>query len=92
MKVICTNASNKPKQISTDQWPIKGQTYTVVRVVRLSLQQDKLGLILKEISITDSFPYEFYDSARFSPVEELEKEEKALSEEQFSEVDLESLM
>ena len=91
MKVVCINDSNKPSKISKDQWVKKGQTYTVIRIVRLALQNDKLGLILKEIKLDKScFPYEFYDSDRFTPVEEsLEKEE--LVEELVQEADLESI-
>ena len=87
MRVICINASNKPKSIPVEQWIKEGEVYTVVRVVRLSLQQDKLGLILKEVQLANCFPYEFYDSERFTPVDDV-KEEKEEVEEIAKEVDL----
>jgi hypothetical protein len=70
MKVRCINSSNKPKQIPEDQWVKEGEIYTVTRIVRLALQQDRLGLILKEIKLVDCFPYEFYDSNRFEPIDD----------------------
>jgi hypothetical protein len=70
MKVVCINSSNKPKEIPSDQWIIEGKEYTVVRLVRMAIQGNKMGVLLKEVQIgEDSFPYEFYDSDRFKPVE-----------------------
>lgn len=87
MKVICINDSNKPKKITEDQWVKKGQLYTVIRVVRLALQNDKLGLILKEIKLDKScFPYEFYDSDRFIVANEIMEKEELIRE-----ADLESI-
>jgi hypothetical protein len=83
MKVRCINASNKPKQIPDDQWVKEGEIYTVIRVVKLSLQQDRLGLILKEIKLIECFPYEFYDSNRFEPFEEDSKKEEVVKEADF---------
>lgn len=69
MKVVCINDSNKPKKIPDDQWIKAGDEYTVTRVVRLALQNDKLGLLLKEVKMDDScFPYKFYDADRFAIV------------------------
>jgi hypothetical protein len=75
MKVRCVNSANKPKSIPDDQWIKEGEIYTVTRVVQLALQQDRLGLILEEIKLTDCFPYEFYDSNRFEPVDNLTEKE-----------------
>lgn len=81
MKVICIDASNKPSKISSDEWIQEGVTYTVVEVVNMGLQPGKLGIRLKEVNLTEkSFPYEYYDSSRFLPIEglvaEAEKVEK----------------
>ena len=89
MKVLCINASNKPKQIPDDQWIKEGETYTVTRIVRPALQQGVLGLILKEIKLIDCFPYEFYNSDRFIPINETLDREK---EETVKEADLDSLV
>jgi len=81
MKVVCINDSNKPSKITEDQWVKKGEVYTVIRVVRLALQKDKLGLILKEIKLDkSSFPYEFYDSNRFIVAEEVMDKEELVKE------------
>lgn len=68
MKVLCVDDTNKPKKIPNDQWIKEGETYTVTRIVRLALQQDRFGFILKEVQLVDCFPYEYYDSNRFIPV------------------------
>ena len=84
MKVICINSSNKPKEIPSDQWVIEGEEYTVVRLVRMAIQGNKMGVLLKEVQIgEDSFPYEFYDSDRFKPIE-IKKEALELEEAEFS--------
>ena len=81
MRVLCINDSNKPSKITEDQWIKKGEIYTVTRVVRLALQKDKLGLILKEIKLDKScFPYEFYDSERFIVAEEVMEKEELIKE------------
>jgi hypothetical protein len=71
MRVICINALNRPTKVPIEQWIKEGEIYTVMRIVRLALQQDKLGLLLKEIKMEDScFPYEFYDGDRFAIIDE----------------------
>lgn len=73
MQVICINALNKPKQIPDNKWVTEGEIYTVVRLVRLNLQQNKLGIVLEEIDLDEScFPYHYFDADRFSPVVNLE--------------------
>jgi hypothetical protein len=84
MKVICIDSSKKPAKISSDEWIQEGIVYTVVEVVNMGLQQGRLGVRLKEVTLSEkSFPYEYYDSSRFLPIEgliaEVEKvEEKEL--------------
>lgn len=87
MKVICINDSNRPSKIAEKHWIKKGQTYTVIKVVRLALQENKLGLVLKEIKLDKScFPYEFFDSDRFITAEEIIKKTELKKE-----ADLDSL-
>lgn len=81
MKVICIDASKKPAKISSDEWIQEGIVYTVVEVVNMGLQQGRLGVRLKEVTLSEkSFPYEYYDSSRFLPIEgliaEVEKKEE----------------
>ena len=85
MKVICIDSSNKPSKISSDEWIQEGVTYTVVEVVNMGLQQGKLGVRLKEVTLTQkSFPYEYYDATRFIPIDGL----VAHSKEEEKEVEL----
>ena len=79
MKVICIDADNKPKNIPIEEWVKEGDMYNVTRIVRMGLQKNIYGFLLKEIQLSSrSFPYELYDSSRFLPIELLSdiKEEK----------------
>jgi len=79
MKLVCINDSNKPDKIPIEDWPKKNHPYTAVKVVKMGIQKNKQGVLLKEISLKASaFPYEYYDLQRFIPFElftgELEEE------------------
>ena len=79
MKVICIDADNKPQNIPIEEWVKEGDMYNVTRIVRMGLQKDIYGFLLKEVQLSSrSFPYELYDSSRFLPIELLSdiKEEK----------------
>jgi hypothetical protein len=79
MKVICIDNSKKPKNVPVEEWVQEGDTYTVTRIVRMGLQKDTYGFLLKEVQLSSrSFPYELYDATRFLPIELLSeiKEEK----------------
>ena len=66
MKVICIDSSNKPSKIPDNEWITEGQVYTVTQVVKMGLQNNKAGVKLKEVELSESsFPYEFYDFERF---------------------------
>ena len=72
MKVICIDSDNKPDKIPDNEWIKEGLVYTVVQVVNMGLQQNKLGVKLKEVDLSEeSFPYQFYDFNRFIPIEML---------------------
>jgi hypothetical protein len=77
MKAICIDASNKPSKVSESEWLIEGQIYTITRVVRMGLQNNKFGVLLKEVKLSsESFPYELYDADRFIIIDELLKSEQ----------------
>ena len=80
MKVICIDADNKPKNVPIEEWVQEGNTYTVTRIVRMGLQKETYGFLLKEVQLSNrSFPYELYDAIRFLPIEllyEIKEEEK----------------
>jgi hypothetical protein len=81
LQVICINASNKPKQIPDNKWVKEGEIYTILRLVRMNLQQNKLGIVLEEIELDEScFPYHYFDADRFSPVQLITKKEEVKEE------------
>lgn len=70
MKAICIDASNKPNKIPDNEWVKEGEVYTITRVVRMGLQDNKFGVLLKEVKLSaESFPYELYDADRFLPID-----------------------
>jgi len=70
MQVECINDGNKPKQVPTEKWIVKGQIYTVIATTSMNLQRNKIGLKLKEIELDQScFPYEYFDADRFKIVQ-----------------------
>jgi hypothetical protein len=74
MRAICIDASNKPSKVPDNEWVIEGEVYTITRVVRMGLQDNKFGVLLKEIKLSsNSFPYELYDAERFLPIDLLSK-------------------
>lgn len=74
MRVICIDASNKPSKVPDNEWVIEGEVYTITRVVRMGLQDNKFGVLLKEVKLSsNSFPYELYDAERFLPIDLLSK-------------------
>lgn len=78
MKIVCINSANKPAKIPMEEWVKEGETYTLIGVVKMGLQSDKLGYLLKEVKLSkSSFPYEYYDSNRFKPATEVEVFEEA---------------
>jgi hypothetical protein len=82
MKVICIDADNKPQNIPIEEWVKEGDMYNVTRIVRMGLQKDIYGFLLKEVQLSSrSFPYELYDSSRFLPIGILSdmKEEKKVN-------------
>jgi hypothetical protein len=82
MKVRCINSSSKPAKIPEDQWIKKGKIYTITKLVRMAIQGNKMGVLLKEVSMSPScFPYEYYDADRFIPEElYVAEEEESVSE------------
>jgi hypothetical protein len=87
MRAICIDASNKPAKIPLHEWIVEGESYTITRIVRMGLQENKFGVLLKEVQLSSqSFPYEVYDADRFLPLDIRLYQEK---EETVKEADLE---
>ena len=82
MKAVCIDNSNKPSKIPQNEWITEGETYTITRIVRMGLEKNKFGVLLKEVQLSSqSFPYELYDAARFLPLDILSnmKEEEEVT-------------
>lgn len=85
MRVVCINDANKPDKIPQHEWIKKGETYTVLAVVKMGLQPGTFGYVLKEVQLSrSSFPYEYYFADRFSDVEESVEKNVEVLEEEFS--------
>jgi hypothetical protein len=85
--MICIDSSRKPSKVPIEQWIKEGEAYTVIKVVKMGLQDDKYGVLLKEVQMSaDCFPYEYYDADRFIP---LDSRVANMQEEVVKEADLE---
>jgi hypothetical protein len=85
MRAICIDDTNKPNRIPQNEWIKEGETYTIIRFVRMELEKNKFGVLLKEVQLSsESFPYELYDAERFLPLDlltnALHKEEESVLE------------
>ena len=85
MRAICIDDTNKPNRIPQNEWIKEGETYTITRFVRMELEKNKFGVLLKEVQLSsESFPYELYDAERFLPLDlltnALHKEEESVLE------------
>lgn len=69
MRVVCIDDSKRPADIPVEKWIEKGKEYTVINVIRMVAQGNKLGFVLQEIDLSDCFPYECFSASRFAPVE-----------------------
>lgn len=89
MKMVCIDSSNKPAKVPVEQWIKEGEVYTVIKVVRMGLQDNKYGVLLKEVQMSaNCFPYEYYDADRFIPLD-IRVYEAQGKEEEVLEADLE---
>lgn len=85
MRGICIDSSNKPSKVPIEQWIEEGKVYTIIKVVKMGLQDGKYGVLLKEVQMSaDCFPYEYYNADRFIPLDirvyEAEEEQEEVLE------------
>jgi hypothetical protein len=83
MKAICIDDKNRPAKVPQNEWIVEGETYTITKIVRMGLQDNKFGVLLKEVQLSSqSFPYELYDADRFIPldIKIYQKEEETVKE------------
>lgn len=83
-KCICVKDNNRPNEIPLSHWVKKGEIYTVIEMNKLTQQNKLLGFKLQEIDLTPFFPYTYFSSERFLPLEidefKVEKESEILEE------------
>lgn len=84
MKVKCINDLGKPAKIPESEWIKKDYVYTVIKAVPMGLQPGKFGFKLEEVELSpSSFPYEYYESTRFTIISETKQEIYELAEADF---------
>ena len=64
-KVICIHDEDRPNDIPTSRWVVKGEEYTVIKIERMNMQGNTLGYELEEIDLTPFFPYTRFGAWRF---------------------------
>tara|TARA_B100000963_G_C22593729_1_gene656818 strand:- start:1021 stop:1293 length:273 start_codon:yes stop_codon:yes gene_type:complete len=87
MKVVCIDDTNRPVDIPEHKWVRKDEIYTIVKIVKLNLQKNTLGVELEEIDLSDCFPYEYFIADRFAPIRPKDSIEESF--EQIDEKELE---
>lgn len=76
---ICINDQGRPAEVPLSQWVVKGQQYTIIKVVNC-LGQGIQGVELEEVKV-DSALYKYFAASRFGPIvttpaEEIERLEE----------------
>ena len=84
IKVLCINSNNKPNEIPNSHWVKKGEIYTVIEMKVMNQQNKLIGFVLEEIDLRAFFPYRYFSSERFLPLEadvvNVEEESEILEE------------
>jgi hypothetical protein len=66
-KVICIHDEERPNDIPTSKWVVKGNEYTVITMERMNMQGGKIGYELEEIDLAKCcFPYTRFGAWRFA--------------------------
>ncbi len=66
LEVICINAKNRPNEVPVNRWVKEGETYHVIEISKLNMQQGIYGCKLAEINNDDLFPYQYFRLDRFA--------------------------
>lgn len=74
IRAICVNDADKPKEIPSEKWPVKGRMYHITWILNQIGQPGVLkGCELKEFDISMHAPYNCYRLDRFAvPLSDLE--------------------
>ena len=72
LKLICIDDKNKPDEIPKEKWIKYGETYTLINVQFLDVE-NTMGFELNEITLDKScFPYHYFTPDRFIPKDDEE--------------------
>jgi len=74
---VCIRDSGRPNEVPLSQWIVKGEPYTITRVVNCMFQGGIAGVELAEVTI-DAGMYKFFAADRFAPITPLEVVEEKL--------------
>jgi hypothetical protein len=81
MRVVCINDSDRPNDIPISKWVVKGKEYTVIKISKMIMQGNILGVQLEEIDLSDCVPHLFFAATRFAEIEpSKEKKEEKIEE------------
>ena len=77
-KVICIHDQDRPNDIPTSSWVVKGREYTVIKVERMNMHNGMLAYELDEIDLQECcFPYTRFAAWRFGiPLSQFTQEHK----------------
>jgi hypothetical protein len=64
-QVVCLDSKNRPNDIPSSRWVVEGQTYTVIKVGKMLIQNGLVGFKLQELNIDEFYPYQFFAASRF---------------------------
>lgn len=63
---ICINDQGRPAEVPANQWVVKGEQYTIIKIVNC-LGQGIQGAELEEVKV-DSALYKYFALSRFAPI------------------------
>lgn len=79
--VICLNDQHRPSEIPTTHWVKKGETYTVIRIMKCHAQGGIYGYELEEINLKPFSPWEYFAVHRFAVPGDISELEEVIEEE-----------
>ena len=67
----CIDDTNRPSDIPTTHWVVKGNTYHITQTDKCLMQGGAVGVKLAEIDLTPFHPWQYFAARRFAPLEEI---------------------
>lgn len=70
INVICISDSNRPNEIPTSRWLELYKEYTIIKLMKMKVQNGIAGVKLAEINNDDLFPWTYFRADRFGITED----------------------